>query len=94
MHGLPSSIFLDRDTRFLRSLVGDNLKSWDTKLCVAEFAHNHAINRSSGFCPFNVVYGLVPRCPLDLAPLPDRSRIHGKAVDFIDNVIYHGFYHF
>ena len=27
-------------------LVGDNIKSWDTKLGQAEFAHNHATNRS------------------------------------------------
>lgn len=123
LHGLPSSIVSDRDTRFLshfwrslwkmlgttldmstayhpqtngqtevvnrslgnmlRSLVGENIKSWDSRLCQAEFAHNHANNRSSGFSPFKVVYGLVPRCPLDLAPLPDLTRFHGGAAEFV-----------
>lgn len=127
LHGLPTSIVSDRDTRFLghfwrsvwkllrtsldmstayhpqtdgqtevtnralgnmlRSLVGDNLKSWDSKLCVVEFAHNHATNRSSGFCPFLVVYGIVPQGPLDLAPLLDKVRIHGRVSDFVDNVV-------
>lgn len=99
LHGLPTSIVSDRDTRFLshfwrslwkmlgtsldmsmayhpqsdgqtevvnrslgnmlRSLVGENIKSWETRLCQAEFAHNHASNRSSGFSPFKVVYGQV-----------------------------------
>lgn len=36
----------------LHCLVGDNIKSWDSKLCQAKFAHNHAINRSLGYCPF------------------------------------------
>ncbi|GKA00849.1 putative nucleotidyltransferase, ribonuclease H [Tanacetum coccineum] len=92
LHGLPSSIVFDRDTRFashcwrslwkmvntqlnfssayhpqtdgqtevvnrslgnlLRCLVGDHVKAWDQKLCQAEFAHNHAVNRSTGFSPF------------------------------------------
>lgn len=61
----------------LRCLVGDNLKSWDLKLCQAEFAHNSALNRSTGFPPFQVVYGSIPRGPTDLvtishAPPTDR----------------------
>ncbi|CAF2074797.1 unnamed protein product [Brassica oleracea var. botrytis] len=55
----------------LRCLVGDNIKSWDSVLCQAEFAHNHATNRSTGFSPFHVVFGLVPRGPLDLSLAPD-----------------------
>lgn len=126
LHGLPTSIVSDRDTRFLshfwrslwklvgtsldmssayhpqtdgqtevvnrslgnllRCLVGDNIKSWDTKLCQAEFAHNHATNRSTGFSPFRVVFGLIPRGPLDLATTPDRTRHHGEAIDFIQDL--------
>lgn len=67
----------------LRCLVGDNIKSWDAKLCNAEFAHNHALNRTLGYNPFQVVYGTIPRCPLDLVLLPDKSRHHGEAVDFV-----------
>lgn len=126
LHGLPTSLVSDRDTRFLshfwrslwkrlgtsldmssayhpqsdgqtevtnrslgnlmRCLVGDNLKTWDSKLAQAEFAHNHALNRSSGFCPFKVVYGLVPRGPLDLTTLPDKTRFHGGALDFVSEI--------
>ena len=70
----------------LRCLVGDNIKSWDVKLAQAEFAHNHAINRSLGYSPFHVVYGIVPRCALDLTTLPDRTRLHGGAVDFVSEL--------
>lgn len=70
----------------LRCLVGDNIKSWDTILCKAEFAHNHAVNRSTGFCPFRVVYGLVPRGPLDLGVAPDLSRDNAHAVELVGSL--------
>ena len=67
----------------MRCLVGDHVKCWDQKLCQAEIAHNHAINRSTGFSPFQVVYSVQPRGPLDLMVLPSKTRIHGKAGDFV-----------
>ncbi|GJU16655.1 putative nucleotidyltransferase, ribonuclease H [Tanacetum coccineum] len=36
----------------LRCLVGDHVKAWDQKLCQFEFAHNHSVNRSTGFSLF------------------------------------------
>ncbi|CAA7022315.1 unnamed protein product [Microthlaspi erraticum] len=68
----------------LQSLVGENIRAWETRLCQAEIAHNHATNRSSGFSPFQVVYNIVPRGPLDLTTMPDPSRLHGQASDFVD----------
>ena len=62
------------------------MKSWDQKLCQAEFAYNHVVNRSTGFSPFTVVYSVVPRGPLDLIPLPDKTRIQGKAATFVSGL--------
>lgn len=70
----------------LRCLVGDHIKSWDIKLSQAEFAHNSALNRSTGYCPFHVVYGFVPRGSVDLLTIPSRARLEGRAVDFLDNL--------
>ena len=70
----------------LRSLVGDHLKSWDLKLSQAELAYNYAKNRSTGFSLFKVVYGCVPRCSLDLTTFPNRTRMHDKAIDFIEDL--------
>ena len=57
----------------LQCLTGEHVKSWDQKMFQAEFAHNHAMSRSTGFNPFQVVYSIVPRGPLDLILLPSRS---------------------
>ena len=70
----------------LRCLVGSNIRSWESILCQAEFAHNHAVNRSTSFSPFRIVYGIVPRSPLDLGVLPDATRDHGEAVEFVANI--------
>ncbi|KAI3760252.1 hypothetical protein L1987_50645 [Smallanthus sonchifolius] len=126
LHGLPSSIVSDRDTRFLshfwrslwkmvntqlnfssayhpqtdgqtevvnrslgnllRCLVGDHVKSWDQKLCQAEFAHNHAVNRSTRFSPFQVVYSAQPRGPLDLMSLPVPGSVPKKVKDFVEGL--------
>ncbi|PKI51125.1 hypothetical protein CRG98_028482 [Punica granatum] len=67
----------------LRDLVGKHVKSWDQKSSPAEFAHNHAVNCSTSFSPFQVVYSVTPRGPLDLLPVPDKTRVHGKAADFV-----------
>ena len=67
----------------LRCLVGDHVKSWDQHLCQAEFAHNYTVSRSTGFSPFQVVYSVQPKSPLDLLTLPNRTKVHGKAANFI-----------
>ena len=54
-----------------------------TNTSQAEFAHNHATNRSTGFSPFQVVYSALPRGPLDLLPFPAKTKVHGKAADFV-----------
>lgn len=69
----------------LRCLVGDHIKSWDQKLCHAEFAHNHAVNRSIGFSPFQVVCGLVPRGPFDLVLISTTIKMHGKPKNSFNN---------
>ncbi|XP_076902253.1 uncharacterized protein LOC143556935 [Bidens hawaiensis] len=67
----------------LRCLVSDHVKSWDQKLCQADFAHNHAVNRSTGFSPFEVVYSAKPRGPLDLMSLPVSGSVPKKVQDFV-----------
>lgn len=74
-------------SNLLRCLVGSSIKTWDSKLPQAEFAHNHAVNRSSGFSPFRIIYGIVPRGPPDLSSLPDRIRLHCGAETFVDSIL-------
>ncbi|KAF8114218.1 hypothetical protein N665_0040s0073 [Sinapis alba] len=66
----------------LRCLVVDNIKTRESIFCKVEFAHNHALNRSTHFSLFRVVCGLVPSGPIDLGLSSDATRDHGQAIDF------------
>ena len=67
----------------LRCLIGKHVRSWDQKLCQAEFAHNHVVNQSTGFSHFQVVYSIMLGGPFDLIPLPSKTRLHSKAEEFV-----------
>ncbi|KAH7564967.1 hypothetical protein JRO89_XS09G0093600 [Xanthoceras sorbifolium] len=77
---------VDGDTGTMLIVRRHNVRSWDLKLSQAEFAYNHAVNKSSGFSLFQVVYSMVPRSPIDLLPLPSKTRVHGKAEDFVHSL--------
>jgi hypothetical protein len=67
----------------LRALVGDKPKHWDKVLSYAEFAFNCTPNRSTGFSPFEVVYGRVPNGVLKLTPLPSTGKKNQNADDLV-----------
>ncbi|GJV53162.1 putative nucleotidyltransferase, ribonuclease H [Tanacetum coccineum] len=73
-------------SNMLRCLVGDHVKAWDQKLCQAKFAHNHAVNRSTGFSPFQVVFSAQPRGPLDLMSLLVSDSVLKKVHDFVEGL--------
>ncbi|GJX09607.1 putative reverse transcriptase domain-containing protein [Tanacetum coccineum] len=67
-----------------RTQRGDHVKAWDQKLCQAEFAHNYAVNRSTGFSPFQVVYSAQPLGLLDLMSLPISGSVPKKVQDSVE----------
>src|SRR6185437_11890275 len=63
----------------LRGLVSKTQKDWDIKLAHAEFAYNRSPTYATKHSPFEVVYGVNPKLPIDLVPLPKGELFHKDA---------------
>nr|GFA30365.1 hypothetical protein [Tanacetum cinerariifolium] len=70
----------------LRALITTNLKQWEDLLPRAEFAYNRAPNKTTGLSPFEVIYGLNPSTPLDLAVLDITSKFRKEASDLATGI--------
>ena len=54
----------------LRAVLKSNKKMWEECLPHIEFAYNRSLHSTTKMCPFEIVYGFLPRARIDLLPLP------------------------
>ncbi|KIL56333.1 hypothetical protein M378DRAFT_54743, partial [Amanita muscaria Koide BX008] len=66
----------------LRSVINDYQDNWVEQLPMVEFAMNSAINSSTGFAPFEVNYGWMPRLIQGLG----NESPHEGINQFIENI--------
>nr|CAD39981.1 OSJNBa0032B23.3 [Oryza sativa Japonica Group] len=62
-----------------RAVLKKNIKMWEECLPHVEFAYNRSQHSTTKKCPFEIVYGLLPRAPIDLLPLPTSERVNFDA---------------
>ena len=67
-------------TQLLRTIINNNLKTWEDCLPFVEFAYNRSIHSSTSYSPFEIVYGFQPLTPLDSLPLHvgEHAGLDGK----------------
>ena len=70
----------------LRCLNQDYQSSWDELLPIIEFSYNCSPNRSTKLSPFHVVYGHVPKRPMDLNSITHEHSKSFSAESFIEHV--------
>jgi transposase InsO family protein len=63
----------------LRAVLKNNIKMWKECLPHIEFAYNRSLHSTTKMCPFQIVYGFLPRAPIDLLPLPASENLNFDA---------------
>jgi hypothetical protein len=63
----------------LRAVLKTNIKMWEECLPHVEFAYNRSLHSTTKMCPFEIVYGFLPRAPIDLMPLPSSEKLNFDA---------------
>ena len=63
----------------LRVVLKKNIKMWKECLPHIEFAYNCLLHSTTKMCPFEIVYGLLPRSPIDLMPLSSSEKLNFDA---------------
>jgi hypothetical protein len=60
----------------LRAVLKKNIKLWEEYLPHVEFAYNRFMHYTTKMCPFEIIYGMIPRAPIDLMPLPTSEKLN------------------
>ena len=87
----PSSNLVERAHRTLgeifRATEGDMAENWDLKVGSVVFVYNTSVHSSTGYTPYEVLYGRAPVFPVDLVfPLPEMGgrSLHAFVGDRIE----------
>jgi hypothetical protein len=71
----------------LRAILKTNLKMWEDCLPHIEFAYNRSVHSTTKLCPFEIVYGFVPRAPIDLLPIPSSVQHNFDATQHAEQIL-------
>jgi hypothetical protein len=70
----------------LRVVLDQNLRRWEDCLPHVEFAYNHATHSSTKMCLFKIVYGYIPRAPIDLFSFDIEDAPHLDVVVHVEQM--------
>jgi hypothetical protein len=60
----------------LMAVLKKNIKMWEDCLPHVDFAYNRSLHSTTKMSPFKIVYGLLPRAPIDLMSLPSSEKLN------------------
>ena len=71
----------------LRVVLKNNKKMWEECLPHIEFSYNRSFHSTTKMCPFEIVYGFLPRAPFDLLYLPSSEKVNFDAKERVELIL-------
>src|SRR5258708_16676627 len=71
--------------QILRATIRPDQHDWALKILMTEFAINSSVNRTTGFAPFELVYGYMPQMMMNV-PSSEFSGVQDFAEMTLDNL--------
>jgi hypothetical protein len=71
----------------LRAILDKNLRCWEDCLPHVKFAYNHATHSYTKMCPFQIVYGFIPKAHIDLISFNVASAPHVDTAAHVEQMI-------
>jgi hypothetical protein len=63
----------------LSVVLKKNIKMWEECLPHVEFDYNRSFHSTTKMCRFEIIFGFLPRSPIDLMPLPSSENLNFDA---------------
>jgi hypothetical protein len=89
LNGIQNTIVCDHDAEFLRHFWRSLWNKLRTKLLISTTYHpqTHSTHSSTKMSPFQIVYGYIPRVPIDLFLLDAEDAQHVDVVAHVEQMI-------
>jgi hypothetical protein len=71
----------------LQAILKKNFKLWEECLPHIEFSYNRSLHSTTNMIPFQIVYGFVPRAPIDLLPLTSSVQNNFDATQHAELIL-------
>ena len=71
--------------QILRASIHPDQQDWALKIPMTEFAINSSINKSTGFMPFELIYGYIPQMTLNI-PASEYKGVYEFAQKALENI--------
>ena len=72
----------------IAKLVSSDQSDWDKSLSMLQWSYNSSVHATTGFSPYEILFGVLPRSPFDMAFVPPvlSNNISPSVFDYVSSL--------